>query len=102
MSANKQEVFFYTTSLQGACSDILKILHRQHAKKVVYDSLGLVYFAFRASEFCSYPTSKSIILGEFKLQQNYNQSCLSIFFFRLAELTFGLVHTSCKAVKVTF
>ena len=63
LSANKQEVFFYTTSLQGACSDILKILHRQHAKKVVYDSLGLVYFAFRASEFCSYPTSKSIILG---------------------------------------
>ena len=43
LRANKQEVFFYATSLQGACSDILKILHRQHAKKVVSDSL--VYFA---------------------------------------------------------
>ena len=43
LSANKQEVFFYTTSLQGACSDTLKILHKQHAKEVVSDSL--VYFA---------------------------------------------------------
>ena len=78
LSANKQEVFFYTTSLQGACSDILKILHRQHSKKVVSDSL--VYFAIGLVNFCSYPIGKLIILGEFKLQQNYSQSCLSIFF----------------------
>ena len=44
LSANKQEVFFFTQLVyKVTCSDILKILHRQHAKKVVSNSL--VYFA---------------------------------------------------------
>ena len=46
-------------------------------------------------------------LGALKLQKNFNQHCSSQMFFRLVEMTFGLVHASYslpewQAVRMTF
>ena len=65
----------------------------QRAKKVVSDSLGLVDSVIGpVNSVLNLPDRQMVFLGEFKLQKNCNQSCSSFFFFRLVEMTFGLVH----------
>ena len=61
---------------------------------MVSDTLGLVDFAVGlVNSVLNLPDRQVNFQGEiFKLQKNCNQSCSSIFFFRLAEMTFGLVH----------
>ena len=52
------------------------LLHVQHAKKVVSDSLGLVDFAIGLVIFVlNLPRGKCCFLGKFKLQKDCNQSC---------------------------
>ena len=64
----------------------------QHVKKVLSDFVASG-FCFRAKEFCSdCPTGKWSFLGIQIIQKNCNQSCSSKIFFRLVEMTFGLVH----------
>ena len=55
------------------------------------DSLGLMDFAIGLYSVLSMPDGH---LGAFKLQKNFNQHCSSQIFFRLFEMTFGLVHAS--------
>ena len=65
----------------------------QRAKKVMSDSLGLVdYVIGPVNSVLNLPDRQMVFLGEFKLQKNCNQSCSSIFFFRLVEMMSGLVH----------
>ena len=79
----------------------------QRAKKVVSDSLGLVDFAIGpVNSVSNLPDGQVIFWGEFKLQKNCNQSWSSNF-FRLVEMTFGLVHAryslpEWQAEKLTF
>ena len=49
---------------------------RQHAKKVVSDSSGLVDFAFRlVNSVLNLSDRQANFLGKFKLQKDGNQSC---------------------------
>ena len=53
-------------------------LSGQRAKKVVFDSLGLVDFAIRlVNPVLNLPEGQVKFLGKFKLQKNYNQCCSS-------------------------
>ena len=80
----------------------------QRAKKVVSGSLGLADFVIGlVNSVLNLPDRQVVFWGEFKLQKNCNQSCSSIFFFRLVERTLGLVHAryslpEWQAVKLTF
>ena len=48
----------------------------QRAKKVVFDSVGLVDFAIGlVNSVLNLPKGKVRFLGKFKLQKNYNQCC---------------------------
>ena len=71
------------------------LVAKQRAKEVVFDSLRLVDFAIGLmNSVLNLPDGQVIFLGEFKLQKNCNQSCLSNF-FRLVGMTFN-VHDTCK------
>ena len=68
----------------------------QCAKKVVFDSPGLVDFAIGlVISILNLPDGKMNFWGRggFKLQKNCNQ-CSSKFFFGLVEMTLGLVRAS--------
>ena len=53
-----------------------KFLSQQRAKKVVYDSLGLVDFAFGlVNTVLNLPDRQVNFWGQFKLQKDGNQSC---------------------------
>ena len=69
-----------------------------YAKKVASDSLGLVDLANElVNSVLNLPDKK--VFGEFKLQKNCNiNPAHQKQFYRLVEMTFGLVHASysCK------
>ena len=66
----------------------------QRAEKVVSDSPGLVDFAIGlVNSVDNLPDGQVKFLGKFKLQ-SCNQSCRSIIFGGLVEMTFGLVHAT--------
>ena len=67
------------------------LVAKQCAKKGKFDSLGQEDFAI----------GQVIFWGEFKLQKNCNQSCLSNF-FRLVEMTFNDSLPKWQAVKLSF
>ena len=68
-------------------------MDKQHAKKVVSNSLRLVDFTIRvANSVLNLPDRQMKCFGEFILQNNYDKSCSSRIAFGLVEMTFGLVH----------
>ena len=94
-------------SLMGGSGKSNHCQYDQHAKKVVSDSLGLEDFAVGlVNSVLNLPDQQVIFWGGFKLQKKCSQSCSSIF-FRLVEMTLGLVHARYilefgQAVKLTF
>ena len=72
------------------------------------DSPGLVDFAIGLVIFVlNLPDGQVLFFGEFKLQKDCNQSCVSKRVLGLVEMTCGLVHAcyslpEWKAVKLTF
>ena len=81
----------------------------QRAKKVVSDSLGLVYFAIEPVNprpVPHLPEGQVKFLGKFRLQKYCNQCCSSKIFCATLK-TLGLVHASnnlpeWQAIKPTF
>ena len=62
------------------------------------DSVGLVHFSIGlVNSVVNLPDGQEKIIVKFNLlQKNCNQSCLSKFIFRRAEMTFGLLRASYK------
>lgn len=70
----------------------LPALNKQCEKKVVSNSPGLVDFAIRLVNYVrDLPGRKVKLSGEFKLQENRNQSCCSIIFWGVVEMIWGLI-----------
>ena len=80
----------------------------QRAKKVVFDSPGLVNFAIAlVSSVINLPDRQVKVFEEFKLQKYSQINLLIKTFLGLVEMMFGLVNVSFslpewQAVKMTF
>ena len=80
----------------------------QRAKKVVFDSPGLVNFAIAlVSSVINLPDRQVKVFEEFKLQKYSQINLLIKTFLELVEMMFGLVNVSFslpewQAVKMTF
>ena len=80
----------------------------QRAKKVVFDSPGLVDFAIGlVNSVFNLPDGQVMFFEEFKLQKNCEINLLIKTFLGLVEMMLGLVNVSCslpewQAVKMTF
>ena len=85
-----------------------QIYTKQRAKKVVFDSPGLVDFAIGlVNSVINLPNGQMKFFEEFKLQKNCEINLLIRTFLGLVEMMFGLVNVSFslpewKAVKMTF
>ena len=85
-----------------------QIYTKQRAKKVVFDSPGLVDFAIGlVNSVINLPNGQMKFFEEFKLQKNCEINLLIKTFLGLVEMMFGLVNVSFslpdwQAVKMTF
>ena len=85
-----------------------QIYTKQRAKKVVFDSPGLVDFAIGlVNSVINLPNGQMKFFEEFKLQKNCEINVLIRTFLGLVEMMFGLVNVSFslpewQAVKMTF
>ena len=85
-----------------------QIYTKQRAKKVVFDSPGLVDFAIGlVNSVINLPNGQMKFFEDFKLQKNCEINVLIRTFLGLVEMMFGLVNVSFslpewKAVKMTF
>ena len=81
---------------------------KQHAKKIVSASLGLVDFAIGlVNSVINLPDGQVNFFEEFKLQKNFEINLLIKTFLGLVEMIFGLINVSFslpewQAAKMTF